>query len=192
MNRKSKAKISRQEIWKLYCQGYSFNAIGEVAGLTGEMIRKICRDHPGYARQAKAEQKRKSEQIKKLLQRGKNKKEIAKLLGISKTKLNTIFQKDEALIEYYQSGRMSKDNQDMELIWDLHQQGFTYKQIANQMGRSVTYVVRKIRMNPKYRDKEQRHFDKGMMIRFLKLSGLSLNDISQQIGIGRKAIKKYL
>lgn len=194
MVRKSRSKISQVEMWGMYCQGYSLNEIGAEAGLTGEMVRKLVKVNPQYqqVKQQRKLNKYNVDSIKDLITAGKTKKEIEEILKLSHTQLVIACKHDPEIDQIFQSENMNQHTQDRELIWQLHQQGLTYIQIASQLGRSVTYIDSRIKEHPKYRTKEQRKGDKGTLIRFLLLSGYSVETVAEQLGHTRRTIKKYL
>jgi len=188
-----KRKLSDAEMWELYTQGYSLSQIGAEAGVTGDMVRKILMGFPGYQKikQDRESKKYQIDDLARLIGEGRGKKEIMGMLGLSKSQLNRAVERFD-LDQIYQQKKRDRHDQDMRLIWELHQQGMLYKEISERIGRSQVYINKLIHKHPEYKPIPQRRDERATLIRLGLLEGKTMDQIAEGLGISRRSVRKYL
>lgn len=188
-------KADRNEsIWQLFCADVSTKEIAKQFSLSPTMVRVVVNHHPDYEQvlREKHYKKYSIDTMKAMIQVGKNKVEIGQSLGLSRTQVKYAFTLFPELDDLYLRRTKPDHEQDRTIIWELHQQGNTYEQIRQVIGRSKQYVERRLYEHPDYVKKSTMSEQRRTQIRLLRLDGKSLQEIAEWTGISPRDVGKAL
>lgn len=187
-----------KQIWEMMQAGLTHEQISQQCELHEATVRKILRKNPHYHsyKDAKIQTQYPILKIKELIREDIPKHEIASRMGYSLSKLKYIFKKYPELQKLFKSSRSIRaynHDQDREEIYRLFQSGMKITKIGEKINRSNRYID--ARLKECGVDKPNRakiHEYRIDRIKFLKLCGYSISEISSDLGIHPQAIYKYL